>query len=52
MNPPLRMSGSGGLGEPASALAKAQSIHGVRAATSDVSTVAPHQILRPGGASR
>ena len=32
--------------------AKAQSSHGVSASTSEVSTVAPHQIRRPGGASR
>ena len=32
--------------------AKAQSIHGISAATSAVSTVAPHQMRRPGGASR
>jgi hypothetical protein len=34
------------------ACAKAQSIHGVSAATSDFSTVQPHQMRRPGGASR
>ena len=32
--------------------AKAQSSHCVSATTSDVSTVAPHQMRRPGGASR
>ena len=32
--------------------AKAQSSHGVSASTSAVSTVAPHQMRRPGGASR
>ena len=30
----------------------AQSIHGVSAATSEPSTVQPHQMRRPGGASR
>ncbi len=32
--------------------AKAQSSQGVSASTSVVSTVAPHQMRRPGGASR
>jgi hypothetical protein len=32
--------------------ANAQSSHCVSAATSELSTVAPHQIRRPGGASR
>ena len=37
---------------PAFASANAQSSHAVSASTSDFSTVAPHQMRRPGGASR
>jgi len=37
---------------PAAAVSKAQSSQGVRASRSAVSTVAPHQMRRPGGASR
>ena len=53
----FRMSGGlsargGGKDQPALAVANAQSSHGVSAATSAVSTVAPHQIRSPGGASR
>ena len=36
----------------AATVAKAQSSQGVSASTSEVSTVAPHQMRRPGGASR
>ena len=39
-------------GSASLALAKAQSSHGVSASTSRASTVAPHQMRRPGGASR
>src|ERR1700736_3717852 len=39
-------------GSAALVSAKAQSIHCVRSATSLASTVAPHQIRRPAGASR
>ena len=44
--------GYAAFGSASLACANAQSIHGVSAATSDRSTMQPHQMRRPGGASR